>query len=107
MSDLDLEMYGVDEDAPVNVSRSGVGLVSQQTVSVSRLGRTSRVEIDGQEFSIIDPSYVQNLARRLEASEAAGRELATRLHRTASALAVLTNRMEELARSLGRITGNE
>jgi len=117
MSDLDLSMYGVEDfdpvqygidvNVPVHVSRSGLGLVSQQTVSISKLGRTSRVEIDGKEFFIIDPIYVQNLARRLEASEAAQRELATRLQRTTSALSVLTNRVEELSRSLGRITGNE
>jgi hypothetical protein len=103
MSDkIDLNMYGTDD---LDVQQQPV-LLSKNRVSLTNLGKTQSMEVDGQTVFIVDPQWVDNLEKRLNQTAQTCIDLHNKLLRANSTIAKLTQRVDTLGRQLERITGD-
>lgn len=104
---LDSDMYsilGMDEVEP-NLNQPT--LISQNRLSVSRLGRLNKLSTDSGEILVPDASVTQDLTSRVQVLEMNNRELRQRINSQNQKIASLVNSLEELRRAVRSITGNE
>jgi hypothetical protein len=104
MSDFDPTQY-VSQD--VESTTPHPPLVSNSRISVQKIGKFRQVQIEGEMFWLVDPEFVQNLARRLEVLENHIMELTNTSQRSVNHINRINNSLVDINNSLSRITHND
>ena len=104
MSDFDPTQYISDD---LDTSPSQPTFISNNRISVSKIGKFRQVQIEGETFWLVDPEFVQNLARRLDALEHQVMELGNTSQRSVNHINRINNSIVDINSSLGRILNHD
>ena len=104
---LDSSMYSILDMDEVDPIVNKPTLISQNKLSVSRLGRVNKLQTDDGTVIVPDASLTQDLSNRITTLEVNNRELRQRVNSANQKIMSLTNSLEEVKRVLRGIVGNE